>query len=481
MQQKFIRPAGHLYLGHIYGTIASMADVSMEKIVSLAKRRGFIYQGSEIYGGLAGAWDYGPNGVLLKNNIRDLWWKHFVHDRSDMYAIESAILMHPRVWEASGHTEGFTDLAVECKNCNMRSRADHVIEDATGKDVEGESLETIDKILADEKIKCPKCGKSDWASAANLNQMFETSLGSVEGEKTKLYLRGETAAGMFVNFKNIVDTMHPQLPFGLAQDGIVFRNEISPRDFVFRVREFELAELEYFIRPDADWKTIFEDWLAYMEKFADRIGIPWKKIHHNELADDKRAHYSERTIDLEYPYPFGTKELWAIAYRTDYDLKNHNEASGVDLRYMDQASGEKFLPHVIEPTFGISRTVFAVLLEAYTEEEIDGETRVVLKFKPELAPVKVAVLPLMKKPPLKEKAQEVYESLKGEFVTQYDETGSIGKRYRRQDEIGTPFCVTIDFDTLEKDDSVTVRDRDSMKQERVKVSDLAEYIKKSLG
>lgn len=428
----------------------------MEKLVSLCKRRGFIYQGSEIYGGLAGTWDYGPLGVTLKNNIKNLWWKRFVDGRSDMYGVDAAILMNSKVWEASGHVGGFADPLVECKKCKKRFRADH---------------------LEDSK-KCPECG-GDLGEEKQFNMMFKTQIGASQDESSVSYLRPETAQGMFVNFKNIIDSFHPRLPFGLAQTGKAFRNEIAPRDFIFRTREFEQMEIEYFVR-ESDWKTQFEYWRGEMIDWMKNIGLSKKNIHELEVEGNDLAHYSKRTIDFEYEFPFGRKELYGLAYRTDFDLKNHSEASGTDLSYYDEESKERFTPHVIEPTFGVDRTILAVLSEAYTEDELggEGETRVYLKLPAHIAPVKVAVFPLLKnKPALIEKAKEVFVQLKATYgAVVFDDNGNIGKRYRRQDEIGTPYCVTVDFDTLE-DDTVTVRDRDTGDQKRVKISELSQAVK----
>lgn len=427
----------------------------MEKIVSLCKRRGFVYQGSEIYGGLAGTWDYGPLGVTLKNNVKRLWWRMFVEDREDMYGMDAAILMNPRAWKASGHVDGFSDPLVECKKCKKRFRADHVGE------------------------KCPDCGGS-FGEVRQFNMMLKTHVGAVEDESSVSYLRPETAGGMFVNFKNIIDSFHPKLPFGLAQIGKAFRNEIAPRDFVFRVREFEQMEVEYFVRPEA-WKEAFEEWRTLMHEFVVSVGIDTTKTHELEVEDGDRAHYSKRTIDFEFDYPFGRKELYGLAYRTDFDLKSHTAESGIELSYLDEEKKEKVVPHVIEPSLGVDRTVLAVLASAYTEDELGGETRVYLKFKPAVAPVKVAVFPLLKnKPELVAKAREVFTALKKEIPqVVFDDNGNIGKRYRRQDEIGTPWCITVDFDTL-ADGTVTLRDRDSGEQQRVPVSDLPHMLSSRL-
>ncbi len=393
----------------------------MEKIVSLCKRRGFIYPGSEIYGGLSGTWDWGHLGLMLKKNIENVWWRMFVEDRADMYGVDAAILMNKAVWEASGHVSGF----------------------------------------------------SDPLGATRFNMMFETKIGAGEEAATS-YLRPETAGGIFVNFKNTVDAYHPKLPFGIAQIGKAFRNEIAPRDFIFRVRELEQMEIEYFVRP-REWESAFEEWreraLAYMET----VGVPRNMVHELEVPDGDRAHYSKRTIDFEFDFPFGRKELSGLAYRTDFDLSAHAKASGQDLSYLDVATGERFVPHVIEPSFGVERMVLAVLTSAYTEDELGGEPRTYLKFNKAIAPIKAAVFPLLKnKPELVAKAREVYAILKKEgsrsagWRIMWDDNGNIGKRYRRQDEIGTPACITVDFQTLE-DDTVTVRDRDTGKQERVAI------------
>lgn len=429
----------------------------MEKLVSLCKRRGFVYQGSEIYGGLAGTWDYGPLGVALRNNIKNLWWKKFVTDREDMYGVDASILMNQKVWQASGHVGGFADPLVECKKCKHRFRADHI----------------------EDKKKCPDC-KGELGEARQFNMMFKTNVGATEDESSVSYLRPETAQGMFVNFKNILDTFHPTLPFGLAQIGKAFRNEIAPRDFIFRQRELEQMEIEYFVDPrdsnkiDQTFNELFEQQMEFLKE----LGLSSSKIHKIEVPDTDRAHYSKRSVDTEFDFPFGQKELLGIAYRTDYDLKAHTTASGVDLTYYDEATKERLTPHCIEPTFGLDRLMLAVISDAYTEDQVEGETRVFLKFLPNVAPVKVAVFPLLKnKPVLVEKAREVYTMLKMKLgAVEFDDNGNIGKRYRRQDEIGTPYCVTIDFDTIDNND-VTVRDRDSGKQERVALEKLVEYIK----
>ncbi|MEK7134766.1 MAG: glycine--tRNA ligase [Patescibacteria group bacterium] len=430
----------------------------LDKIVSLAKRRGFVFQGSEIYGGFAGMWDYGPYGVALKNNIKNLWWKMFVDARDDVWGIDAAILMPARVWDASGHTgAGFTDPLVECAECKKRFRADHL----------------------EDKKKCPECGGM-LGEERQFNLMFETRVGALEDSSAVSYLRPETAQGIFVNFKNVVDSVHPKLPFGIAQVGKAFRNEITPRDFIFRIRELEQMEIEYFVKP-TDWERVFEEWREATGKWIDALGIDRAHVREVEIGDGDRAHYSKRTIDFEYEYPFGTKELSGLAYRTDYDLSNHTKHSGQDLGYFDEETKERLVPHVIEPSFGVERALLAVLCDAYREEEVNGETRVYLKLPTRLAPVKVMVSPLLKnKPELVAKAREVREAVRKVIPeTAWDDNGNVGKRYRRQDEIGTPYCVTVDFDSLEKGD-VTVRDRDTMEQVRVPISDLPTYLKEKI-
>lgn len=451
----------------------------MEKIISLCKRRGFIYQGSEIYGGLAGTWDYGPLGVALKKNIENLWWKRFVTDREDMYGMDAAILMNQNVWKASGHVDTFTDPLVEDVKTNKRYRADHLLEDA-GVDTKGLTIEKMNDLLKEKKIKSPD--GNPLGEVRKFNMMLKTHMGPVADDDSITYLRPETAGGMFVNFKNIIDTFHPKLPFGMAQIGKAFRNEIAPRDFIFRVRELEQMEIEYFVKP-ADYERIFDEFKnEQMEFLTKDLGLSKDKIHLIEVPDTDRAHYSKRSIDTEFDFPMGQKELLGLAYRTDFDLKNHSEASTVDLSYYDEETKERFIPHCIEPTFGVGRSILAVLSDAYSEDNLGGETRSFLKLSPKVAPNLIAVFPLLKnKPALVEKAREVYKELKSKFIrVSFDDNGNIGKRYRRQDEIGTPFCVTIDFDTIEKDNTVTVRDRDSGEQVRVLVSDLVAHIEKKV-
>ncbi len=442
----------------------TMADVTMEKLVNLCKARGFVYPGSDIYGGLANSWDYGPLGVELKKNIVDAWWKRFVTSRRDMVGIDAAVIMNPKVWEASGHLAEFTDPLVECKKCHTRYRADQI----------------------DVSAACTHCGtKGEFTDAKNFNLMFKTFLGSTEDAAGVAYLRGELAQGMFVDFPMVQQSSRKRVPFGIAQVGKCFRNEITPGNFIFRTREFNLMEFEYFIHP-SEWEKHFEYWLGEMKAWLKFLGVADDKLVYHDIEDGERAHYSKRTVDIEYHYPFGQKELYGLAYRTDFDLKNHMEKSGKDLRYTDPMTNEKYLPHVIEPTFGIDRSLLVTLLEAYREEEAptseEGEsaTRVVLRLPKSLAPYKVAVLPLSKKDELSSVALKLADDLRTQFACDYDETQSIGKRYRRQDEIGTPFCVTVDFDSL-TDQSVTVRDRDTMAQERVKIAELADYLKNKLA
>jgi glycyl-tRNA synthetase len=454
----------------------------MEKIVSLCKRRGFIYQGSEIYGGLAGTWDYGPLGVALKKNIENLWWRYFVDSRDDMYGLDSAILMNPKVWEASGHVGGFNDPLVSDVKTKKRYRADHLLEEV-GVDPTGMTLEQMGVVIKEKKIKSPE--GNELSVPQQFNMMFKTSVGSVDGTDTTVYLRPETAQGMFVNFKNILDTYHPKLPFGIAQIGRNFRNEIAPRDFIFRVRELEIMEFEYFI-AEKTWEEKFAYWQEQMLGWFKLLGFADSDIRQIEIPDGERAHYSKRTVDFHFNYPHKFDEIGGLAYRTDFDLKNHIEHSGVDLQYLDPTTNEKFVPHALEPTFGLGRHLLAVLVKAYTEDELGGEGRIYLKFPPHLAPVKAAVFPLLKnKPELVEKARAIYTALKKKIPQiMWDDNGNIGKRYRRQDEIGTPWCITVDFDTLgekpELLDTVTLRHRDTGEQTRVAVADLAGMLKKSI-
>lgn len=453
-----------------------MSDVTLEELASLAKRRGFIYQGSEIYGGLAGTWDYGPLGVALKRNIEQAWWKMFVDDRDDVFGLDTAILMNQKVWEASGHTDaGFADPLVEDLKTKKRYRADHLLEENGVENPEAMNYDQMTQVIREKGIKSPEGnGLSD---VRVFNMMFETNVGPIHDDASKSYLRPENAQGMFVNYKNVIDSLYPDLPFGLAQSGRVFRNEISPREFIFRVREFNLMEFEYFIRPDK-WEEEFSKLHKQFYEWIDVLGLDRAKIHELEVPAEDRAHYSKRTIDFEYAFSFGTKEIGAIAYRTDFDLSNHQKHSGVNMEYTVKGTNEKFIPHVIEPTFGLDRMLLATLSEAYTVDEMNGEKRVFLKLPKHLAPIKAAVSPLLKnKPELVEKAREIYQILQKELgAVMWDDNGNIGKRYRRQDEIGTPYCVTIDFQTLE-DNTVTVRNRDSAEQQRIHISELVTAIK----
>jgi len=459
-------------------------SVTLEQIVSLAKRRGFVFPGSEIYGGLAGTFDYGPLGVALKKNIENLWWKRFVDVRDDMYGIESAILMNPRVWEASGHTTTFNDPLVTDTKTKKRYRADHLLEEA-GIDPAGMTLETIGATIKEKGLKSPE--GNELSEPQQFNMMFKTSVGSVDGSDTVIYMRPETAQGMFVNFKNIIDSYHPRLPFGIAQIGHAFRNEIAPREFIFRVRELEIMEFEYFINEHG-WEKEFELWRAESHAwFTEDLGFSTEEIQEVEVEGNDRAHYSKRTLDFYFKYPGGFKEIGGIAYRTDFDLKNHIENSGTALEYLDPDTNEKFVPHVIEPTFGLGRHVLAVLVSAYREDELGGESRTYLALPAKIAPIKAMVSPLLKnKPELVEKAKEVRAFLKKiHSAIAWDDNGNIGKRYRRQDEIGTPFCITIDFDTLgetpDLKDTVTLRHRDTGEQERLSIEDVAERIRTALA
>jgi glycyl-tRNA synthetase len=448
----------------------------MEELISLAKRRGFFYQGSELYGGLAGTWDYGPLGVELARNVKDLWWQNFVRARSDIYGLDAAILMNPQVWEASGHVAGFHDPLVEDTKTKKRYRADHLLEEQ-GIEAAGMTVEEMDAALKEHNIKSPD--GNPLGQVQQFNMMFKTQIGAAADSASISYLRPETAQGIFANFKNVMDSFHPSLPFGIAQIGKAFRNEITPRDFLFRVREFEQMEIEYFTHPNTASKS-FEKWKEDCWQWLSDIGVDPRKLSWHEHAPEERAHYAAASFDIQYAYPFGSKELWGIANRTDFDLKAHTNGSGTKLEYFDQGSSERFVPYVIEPSIGLGRLLLALLDSAYAEEEVEGEKRVVLRFAPAVAPVKVAVLPLLRKDGLPEKAQEIFDTLKNKYATMYDETASIGKRYRRQDEIGTPLAITVDHDTL-TDDAVTVRDRDTMQQERVAITDLSDYIAKKLA
>lgn len=486
----------------------------MEKIVSLAKRRGFIYPGSEIYGGLANTYDYGPMGTELLRNIKNLWWKNFIQKRADMVGIDGSIISHHKIWEASGHVAGFADAMVDCKKCKARMRADHLVEDyieshekelqgyadstdfieeglnkdviakyISTKKVEGLTNEQFDAIIRQHDIPCPTCNAApkkdnNWTKVRKFNQLFPIQLGIVEGDEGRGYLRGETAQLIFTNFKNVVDSTRVKLPFGIGQLGKSFRNEITPGNSVFRTIEFEQGEIEYFFDPEVtDWKALFEEWKTTMWEFVTKkLGINEKNLRWREHADEERSFYSKRTEDMEYKFPFGFKELWGLAYRTDYDLSQHIKFSKKDLVIVDPQTGKKIVPHVIEPAVGINRLLLMILADAFTEED----NHIVLKIKPQLAPYTLAIFPLLgNKPELINKAKGLFDKLSQEFNVAWDDRGNIGKRYASQDEIGTPWCVTVDFQTLE-DDTVTIRHRDTMKQERLGIGEIENYFSKQL-
>ena len=447
-----------------------MGQAKMEAIISLCKRRGFIYQGSDVYGGLSGTWDYGPLGVQLKRNIMNLWWRRFVDERDDMYGVDAAILMNQKVWQASGHVDTFVDPLCEDTVNHRRFRTDHILKD-NGVDADGMTMEQMDAAIAERGIKSPD--GNPLSKSRTFNMMFKTHVGATESEDSISYLRPETAQGIFTNFKNVVDSFYPNLPFGIAQQGKAFRNEIAPRDFVFRSREFEQMEIEYFVDPE-HWQEAFDELLAATHAFLAELGLKQEHIHELDVPAEDRAHYSKKTIDIEYDYPIGREELMGIAYRTDFDLMNIQRVSGKSMEYTVKGTNTKFVPHVIEPSFGVERALMAVLSGAYREDEQNGEKRVYLALPEHLAPVKFAVSPLLKnKPELVEKAREVYAQLvkANPGRVMWDDNGNIGKRYRRQDEIGTPHCVVIDFQTLE-DGTVTVRERDTTEQRRVNVEEL---------
>lgn len=451
----------------------------MDKIISLCKRRGFLYPSSEIYGGLANTWDFGHYGILLKNNLRDLWWKKFVIGRDDMVGIDATTILNPKVWEASGHIAGFNDALVDCKNCRYRTRADHLIETKLENiKVEGLPVEKLTEIIKTNKLKCPRCGSENLTEVRKFNLLFETHIGIVEENKSKAYLRGELAQGIFINFKNIIDTMRVRIPFGIAQQGKAFRNEITMGQSVFRTLEFDLMEFEYFIQSK-DWKEIYSHWQTFMWQWAIDLGLDKKKLRWREHEEFERSHYSKKTMDIEYHYPFGWKEMWGLAYRTDFDLKNHMKFSKTDLNYTDSTTKEKYIPHVIEPTFGLSRLTLTMIVDAYCEENINGKIRTFLKFNPQIAPIKAAVFPLQKDDKLREIAKNIYHNLKQKYPVEFDDIGNIGKMYRRQDEIGTPYCITIDYKTIE-DKTVTIRDRDSMKQNRIKIKAIDNFLSNQL-
>ncbi|PJC65515.1 MAG: glycine--tRNA ligase [Candidatus Colwellbacteria bacterium CG_4_9_14_0_2_um_filter_50_12] len=451
----------------------------MEKIVSLAKRRGFVFPGSEIYGGLGSTYDYGPLGVELKNNIKREWWNYFIHQRNDMVGLDGGILLSPKVWEASGHVKNFKDALVECKKCHHRFRPDKLRRpEEVGAPTNASRLRRPEEVGAPtnasrlkDPSKCPDCG-GEFTEAKLFSGMFKTVIGPIEKEGVTTYLRPETAQAIFADYKNILSSGSRKIPFGVGQIGKAFRNEVTTGNFIFRTLEFEQMEIEYFISPDDDWQKIFKGWVDYIHGFMDVVGLERKRLFDHEIPDAERAFYSKRTIDMEYEFPFGQDELWAVAYRTDYDLSKHQEYSGVNMEYLDDRTGKKYIPHVIEPTFGVDRTILAILSTAYSEE---GD-RTVLKLKPNIAPYKAAVFPLLaNKPDLVNLAKKIYGDLKKSFYVAWDDRGNIGKRYYSQDEIGTPYCITVDFDSLESDD-VTVRDRDTMKQKRVAIKELAPYL-----
>ena len=452
---------------------------TMEKIVGLCKSRGFVYPGSEIYGGLANSWDYGPLGVELKNNVKRAWWRSFVQANPHNVGLDSAILMNPRIWVASGHVGGFSDPLMDCRSCKERFRADKLIEEYIGRDeiVDSWGEERMEQYIKDEGLACPSCGSKDFTKIRKFNLMFKTHAGVTEAGANEIYMRPETAQGIFVNFKNVQRTSRRKIPFGIAQVGKAFRNEITPGNFIFRTREFEQMELEFFCAPGTDlewfdyWKKFCMDWLL-------GHGLSQESVRMRDHSQEELSHYSSGTSDIEYKFPFGWGELWGIADRTDFDLKSHQEHSGEDMSYFETGSGERYVPYCIEPSVGVDRLVLAMLCEAYDEEEIaEGDVRTVMRFHPAIAPIKLAVLPLSKK--LAQEAEEVYRDLSQLYTCDYDEAGSIGKRYRRQDEAGTPFCITYDFDSRD-DDSVTIRFRDSMEQQRVPIRELRAYLQDRL-
>lgn len=457
--------------------------VTLEKIVSLCKRRGFVFPSSEIYGGFASIYDYGPYGVELENNIKRAWWKAMVQEREDIVGLDAAIFMHPKVWEASGHIAGFSDPLIECKNCHSRWRADHLLEDIGVFADEKMSEEEINEIFNQhkDKVKCPRCGERDFTPVRKFNLLVKSNLGNFAGDWTEapVYLRGETCQGIYVDYKSILDSTRVKIPFGIAQIGKAFRNEITARQFIFRTREFEQMEMQYFTHPDEEMREYEKlreyRWQYYVKQLGIREeNLRWKK--HKNLV-----FYAKEAYDIEYKYPFGFDELEGVHARGDYDLTQHAKFSGQNLSYRDPKTKEQYIPHIIESSVGVGRTFLALITDAYTEEDIDGETRIVLKFKKNVAPIKVAVFPLLKnKPELVDKAKEIFNSLKSEFMCEFDDNGNIGKRYRRQDEIGTPYCITVDFDTIEKDNTVTVRDRDTMKQERIRIEELREFLAEKL-
>ena len=453
------------------------SEKTMEKVVALCKGRGFVYSGSEIYGGLANTWDYGPLGVEFKNNVKKAWWKKFVQESKYNVGLDSAILMNPETWVASGHVGGFSDPLMDCKDCKSRHRADKLIEDFSGAPADGWTNEQMMDYIKENNIACPDCGSHNFTDIRKFNLMFKTFQGVTEDAKSELYLRPETAQGIFVNFSNIQRTSRKKVPFGVAQIGKSFRNEITPGNFTFRTREFEQMELEFFCKPDTDLEW-FAYWKDYCANFLYSLNMKKENLRLRDHAKEELSFYSKATTDFEYLFPFGWGELWGIADRTNYDLSQHMNHSGQSLEYFDPETNEKYIPYVVEPSLGADRVALAFLVEAYDEEEIaEGDTRVVMRFHPALAPFKAAVLPLSKK--LSEKASALHEELSKSFMVDYDEAGSIGKRYRREDEIGTPFCITYDFDS-ENDGCVTIRDRDTMEQVRLPIAEVKDYIAKKL-
>jgi len=459
-----------------------MAQLTMDKLVNLAKGRGFVYSGSEIYGGLSNSWDYGPLGVELKNNIKNAWYRKFIKENPLNVGLDAAIIMNPKTWEATGHLASFTDPLIDCKGCKTRYRADNLIEEYMAKNnlkntVAEMSDAEMSAYIAEHHICCPECGKCDFTPIRKFNLMFKTFIGVTENSTNTVYLRPETAQGIFVNFKNVCRTTRKKVPFGIGQIGKAFRNEITPGNFIFRQREFEQMELEFFCKPGTDLEW-FDYWKNFCKQWLLDLGMKEENLRLRDHDKDELCFYSRATTDFEVKFPFGWGELWGVADRTDYDLTRHQEYSGENMDYLDPVTNEKYVPYVIEPSLGVDRAFLAFLSNAYDEEEVgEGDTRVVLHLHPELAPVKACVLPLSKK--LSDKATELYTDLLKEFACDYDEAGSIGKRYRRQDEIGTPYCVTVDFDT-ETDGCVTVRDRDTMQQERIPMAELKEYLKKRI-
>jgi len=460
-----------------------MAEVSMEQIVSLAKNRGFVFPGSEIYGGLANSWDYGPLGVELKNNIKNIWWRKFVRESPYNVGIDSSILMNPEVWVASGHVQGFSDPLIDCKSCKVRYRADQLIQQWANEHgieivIDGWTDQKLMEYMLDNNITCPQCGNSEFTNIRQFNLMFKTFQGVTADTASEIYLRPETAQGIFVNFKNVQRSTRKKIPFGIAQVGKSFRNEVTPGNFIFRIREFEQMELEFFCKPgtDIEW---FKHWRDFCYNWLLNLGMKGQNLRLREHSKQELAHYSDATADIEYKFPFGWGELWGISHRTNFDLRRHSEHSKQELDYFDPATNEKYIPYCIEPSLGVDRVALAFLCDAYDEELLeDGDTRIVLRFEPNIAPIKLAVLPLSKK--LFEPAHDLYRLLCKDYTAEYDDTGSIGKRYRRQDEIGTPYCITFDFDSLE-DQKVTIRERDTMKQIRVSIKDeLTNYLMEHL-